>query len=99
MRLHDFIRVGAKDELSTGGPMSGLAVWPDLAYVTSMPKSKSPRVIFKMQRIKEDEWQIQAHYPDVEIWYIKGFKSKAEIDDWLAGSRRINWLRSQGYAK
>jgi hypothetical protein len=52
-----------------------------------------------MQRIKEDEWQIQAHYPDVEIRYIKGFRSKAEIDDWLAGSRRIDWLRSQGYAK
>ena len=64
-----------------------------------MAKPKSPRVVFKMQRIKEGEWEIQAHYPDVEIRYIKGFKSKAEIDDWLAGSRRIDWLRSQGYAK
>jgi hypothetical protein len=64
-----------------------------------MPKSKSPRVVFKMERITEDDWQIQAHYPGVEIRYIRGFKSKAEIDDWLAGSRRINWLRSQGYAK
>jgi hypothetical protein len=26
-------------------------------------------------------------------------KSKAEIDDWLQGSLRIDWLRSQGYAK
>jgi hypothetical protein len=76
-----------------------LAVWPDRAYITGMAKPKSPRVTFKMQRIKEDEWQIQAHYPDVEVRYIKGFKSKAEIDDWLAGSRRIDWLRSQGYAK
>jgi hypothetical protein len=76
-----------------------LAVWPDLAYITSMTKSKSLRVIFKMQRIKEDDRQIQAHYPDVEIRYIKGFRSKAEIDDWLAGSPRIDWLRSQGYAK
>jgi hypothetical protein len=80
------------------GRWAALAVWPDLAYITNMSKSK-PRVIFKMQRIKEDDWQIQAHYPDVEIRYIKGFKSKAEIDDWLAGSRRIDWLRSQGYAK
>ncbi len=61
--------------------------------------SKSPRVIFKHKRIAEGEWEIEAHYPEAEIRYIKGFKSKAEIDDWLQGSRRIDWLRSQGYAK
>ena len=60
---------------------------------------KTPRVVFKMQRIAEDDWQIQAHYPGAEIRYIKGFKSKAEIDEWLAGSRRLDWLKSQGYAK
>ena len=42
---------------------------------------------------------VEAHYPGAEIRYIKGFKSKAEIDEWLQGSRRIDWLRSQGYAK
>jgi hypothetical protein len=52
-----------------------------------------------MQRIEEDDWQIEAHVPGADIRYIKGFKSKAEIDDWLTGSRRIDWLRSQGYAK
>jgi len=26
-------------------------------------------------------------------------QSKAEIDEWLQGSLRIDWLRSQGYAK
>jgi hypothetical protein len=61
--------------------------------------SKSPRVIFKYKRIAEGDWQIEAHYPAAEIRYIKGFKSKAEIDEWLQGSRRIDWLRSQGYAK
>jgi hypothetical protein len=61
--------------------------------------SKSPRVTFKYHRIAEDEWQIEAHYPGAEIRYIRNFKSKAEIDEWLAGSRRIDWLRSQGYAK
>ena len=30
---------------------------------------------------------------------IKGLKSKIEVDEWLAGTRRIDWLRSQGYAK
>jgi hypothetical protein len=56
-----------------------------------------PRVDFKYKRIADDDWQIEAHYPAAR--YIKGFKSKAEIDEWLQGSRRIDWLRSQGYAK
>jgi hypothetical protein len=61
--------------------------------------SKSPRVTFKYKRVSENDWQIEAHYPGAEIRYIKEFKSKAEIDDWLQGSLRIDWLRSQGYAK
>lgn len=61
--------------------------------------SKSPRVIFKYQRIADNDWQIQAHCPGTEIQYINGFKSKAEIDEWLAGDGKIRWLRSQGYAK
>jgi hypothetical protein len=62
------------------------------------PMSK-PRVEFKYKRITEDEWQIEAHYPGAELRHIKGFKSKAEVDDWLQGIRRVDWLRSQGYAK
>ena len=61
--------------------------------------SKSPRVTFKYQRIADSEWQIEAHCPGVDIRYISGFTSKDEIDAWLGGSRRIAWLRSQGYAK
>ena len=45
-----------------------------------MAKSKAPRVIFKMHRIEEDDWQIEAHLPGADIRYIKGFKSKAEVD-------------------
>jgi hypothetical protein len=60
---------------------------------------KSPRVTFKLNRLAENDWQIEAHYPGAEIRYIKGFASKAEIDEWLQGARRIDWLRSQGYAK
>jgi hypothetical protein len=52
-----------------------------------------------MHRIAEDDWEIAAEYPGMETRYIKGLKSKADVDDWLAGSRRIDWLRSQGYAK
>jgi hypothetical protein len=60
---------------------------------------KSPRVTFKMQRIAEGDWQIVAECPGAETQYIKGLKSKEEVDEWLAGTRRIAWLRSQGYAK
>ena len=61
--------------------------------------SKSPRVEFKFSRIAEGDWQIEAHCAGAEVRYIKGLKSKEEVDEWLAGSRRIDWLRSQGYAK
>jgi hypothetical protein len=57
------------------------------------------RVTFKMQRIAEDNWQILADYPGTETRYINGLKSKAEVDEWLNGTLRIDWLRSQGYAK
>jgi hypothetical protein len=57
------------------------------------------RVTFKMKRIDEDDWKIEAHYPEAEIRYIRGLTSKADVEDWLKGTRRIDWLRSQGYAK
>jgi hypothetical protein len=60
---------------------------------------KKPRVVFKLERVAEGDWQILAQYPDMEDRIIKGFKTKAEVDEWLNGSRRIDWLRSQGYAK
>jgi hypothetical protein len=60
---------------------------------------KSPRVIFTLQRIAEGDWQIQASCPTAEIQYVKGFKDKAEIDEWLAGAGKVKWLRSHGYAK
>ena len=60
---------------------------------------KSLRVTFKYNRVAEGDWQIDAHCPSAEIRSISGFTSKAEIDEWLQGSRRIDWLRSQGYAK
>ncbi len=62
-------------------------------------RMSKPRVTFKYKRVAEDDWQIEAHYPGAEIRIIKGLKSKAEADEWLQGSRRIDWLRSQGYAK
>jgi hypothetical protein len=35
------------------------------------------RVVFKMKRIAEGEWQIEAHYPSAEIRYIKRAKEQS----------------------
>jgi hypothetical protein len=51
-----------------------------------------------MLRNAEDEWQILAQFPSIEDRVIESFKSKAEVDEWLNEGRRIDWLRSQGYA-
>ena len=48
---------------------------------------KSPRVTFKMLRIAEGDWQIVAECPGTETQYIKGLKSKEDVDEWLAGTR------------
>ena len=61
--------------------------------------SKSPRVTFHPKRIAEGEWQIEARCPGEGDRTISGLTSKADIDDWLQGPRKIAWLRSQGYAK
>jgi hypothetical protein len=74
-----------------------LGIGPVRGHIVGM--SKSPRVIFSSKRIADGDWQIEAHCPGAEIRYIKGLISKADIDEWLAGERRIAWLRSQGYAK
>jgi hypothetical protein len=52
-----------------------------------------------MERLAADDWQILAECPGVETRYIKGLTSKADVDDWLSGNRKIDWLRSQGHAK
>jgi hypothetical protein len=77
----------------------GLFIERDPRPLPKKGTMSKPRVDFKYKRIAEDDWQIEANCPAAEIRYIKGFKSKAEIDEWLQGSRRIDWLRSQGYAK
>jgi hypothetical protein len=57
------------------------------------------RVTFKTVRSSEDDWNIVAEYPGADAREINGFKSKADVDDWMNGDRRVAWLRSQGYAK
>ena len=65
------------------------------AITQRMAKAK---VSFKPVRIAEDDWNIVAECSSVEPVHM-GFKSKAEIDEWMNGDHRIAWLRSQGYAK
>jgi hypothetical protein len=60
---------------------------------------KSPRVIFQPKRITETDWQIEASMPGAELRIISGLTSKADVDDWMSGNRKVAWLRSQGYAK
>ncbi len=74
--------------------ISGLEIDRLTAHIGRM--SKSPRVIFSTKRIADGDWQIEAHCPGAEIRYIKGLTSKADADEWLAGERKIAWLRSQG---
>ena len=57
------------------------------------------KVTFKAIRIAEDDWNISAERPGGEIVLITGLTSKADAAEWMDGVRRINWLRSQGYAK
>ena len=57
------------------------------------------KVEFTPNRIAEGEWQIIAKYPGSEDRYIKGLTSRDDAYDWINGTRKIDWLRSQGYAK
>jgi len=56
--------------------------------------SKSPRVVFQPKRITETDWQIEANIAGSEIRIIGGLTSKADVDDWMGGNRKIAWLRS-----
>jgi hypothetical protein len=64
-----------------------------------MGMKKSPRVVFQPKRITETDWQIEASIAGSEVRIISGLTGKADVDDWMAGPRKVAWLRSQGYAK
>jgi hypothetical protein len=61
--------------------MLGMARDAEQEHIGRM--KKSPRVTFKMQRIAEGDWQIEAECPGSETQHIKGLKSKEEVDEWL----------------
>jgi hypothetical protein len=57
------------------------------------------KVDFQLTRIEENDWQIVAIVPGREDRFIKGLTSRADCYDWMNGTRKVDWLRSQGYAK
>ncbi|MGB9364441.1 MAG: hypothetical protein WCE79_00365 [Xanthobacteraceae bacterium] len=57
------------------------------------------KVDFRPTRIDEGNWQIVAACPGHEDRFIKGLTSREDCYDWLNGARKVEWLRSQGYAK
>jgi hypothetical protein len=64
-----------------------------------MSKGTKVRVDFRPNRIEEGVWQIVASLAGHEDRFIKGLASRDECYEWINGSRKIEWLRSQGYAK
>jgi hypothetical protein len=60
---------------------------------------ESRRVIFRRKRIADGDWQIDAHCPGGVVEYITGFTTDASIDEWLDGSRCIEWLKARNYTK
>jgi hypothetical protein len=55
---------------------------------------RKPRITFKFDRVAEGDWQIEAHFPGAEIRYIRGFKTKAEVDEW---AMRLKQRRLAGH--
>ena len=47
----------------------------------------------------ERDWQIVAECQGTETQHIKGLKSTEDVDEWLAGTRRIAWLKRTGQAQ
>jgi hypothetical protein len=74
-----------------------LGICPVRGHIGGM--RKSPRVVFQPKRITETDWQIEASIAGADVRIISGLTSKADVDDWMNGDRKVAWLRSQGYAK
>jgi hypothetical protein len=97
-------RRGASDRFQSSESFTTSSLWrsdaldrSDSGYIADMKKSL--RVVFQPKRISETDWQIEAAIPGAEIRIITGLTSKADVDDWMSGNRKVAWLRSQGYAK
>ena len=57
------------------------------------------KVTFRPIRNSDNDRTVIAEYPGAEPREITDLKSKADVDDWMNGDRKVAWLRTQGYAK
>src|SRR3954466_4406501 len=80
---------GARPASAAARLQSRVLFWENFRHKRCMAKAK---VTFKIVRLAEDDWNIQADYPGLEPRQITGLKSKADADEWINGDRRIAWL-------
>lgn len=45
-----------------------------------------------------NEWHIGFKYPNGRAGVIKGFRTETDAKQWLASSRRKEWMRRKGYS-
>jgi hypothetical protein len=64
-----------------------------------MARAAKVKIDFRPNRIEEGKWRIVAVLPGHEDRIISGLTSREDCYDWINGHRKIDWLRSQGYAK
>jgi hypothetical protein len=58
----------------------------------------SNATIFNPRPCEDGSWLIEALCPNGKIELVTGFKSKKEIEEWLASARCQSWLRARGFA-
>ena len=56
----------------------------------------SDLIIFKLQRIADDDWQVRAFCPGARIEYITGFKNEDAAKQWIASSQSSAWQKAWG---
>jgi hypothetical protein len=56
----------------------------------------SDLIIFKPQRIANDDWQVRAFCPGAKIEYITGFKTEDAAKEWIKSSHASAWQAAWG---
>ena len=54
-------------------------------------------VIFKAQKVSDDDWQLICHCPGGKIEYVTGFLDEQSIKNWLASEHAADWLKARGF--
>jgi hypothetical protein len=54
-------------------------------------------VIFKAEKVSQDDWQIKCSCPGGKIDYVTGFLDEQSTQNWLQTEHRAHWLKVRGY--